>query len=169
MTRKPSNGDSADRCPSRGKAAPRLLLVEDYADLADATAAYLRHEGFEVRVAGSGKEALEAATSFLPEIVLCDLSLPDMSGFEVARKLREHPETEHVLFAAHSAMRESDIGLSESQLRGVNVDLFLSKPITSESIEVLLDKLSTLEQSQLRPGSRGRRRKERHEGQDGEE
>jgi DNA-binding response OmpR family regulator len=118
-------------------AAPRLLLIEDHSDLAEVTAALLRHQGFEVQVAGTGKEAIEAARAFVPEIVLCDMSLPDMSGFDVARELRSHSETARVLFAVHSAMKKSDLGMTEVELLAANVDLFLTKPLTAEMIETL--------------------------------
>jgi CheY-like chemotaxis protein len=117
--------------------APRLLLIEDHDELAEATAAILRHYGFEVQVAQTGREAIQTAAAFLPEIVLCDISLPDRSGFDIARELRTHPETRRVVFVLHSAMRESDIGLSDSQLQTLNVDLFLTKPLRAENIVTL--------------------------------
>ena len=119
------------------KSSARLLLIEDHVDLAEATAALLRLKGFEVQIVRTGKEAIETAAAFLPEIVLCDMSLPDMSGLNVARELRTHPETERVLLAIHSAMRKSDLGLSDRELRTMNVDLFLTKPLTAETIETL--------------------------------
>jgi CheY-like chemotaxis protein len=121
----------------RGEAAPRLLLIDDNADLAQATGAFLRLYGFDVQIVRTGRESIEVAAAFVPEIVLCDLFLPDMSGFDVARELRIQPATECVLFAMHSAMRESEIGMSAAQLRAASVDLFLSKPITSAMIETL--------------------------------
>jgi two-component system alkaline phosphatase synthesis response regulator PhoP len=117
--------------------APKLLLVEDYPDLAETTAEFLRQEGFEVQVVLTGREAIQAASTFLPEIVLCDISLPDMSGFDVVKELRAHPQTEHALLAIHSGITESDIGLSERELRTMHVDLFLTKPLTVEKVETL--------------------------------
>jgi DNA-binding response OmpR family regulator len=126
------NGDTQMTAP-----APKLLLVEDYADLAETTAEFLRQEGFEVRVVLTGREAIQTASTFLPEIVLCDISLPDMSGFDVVKELRAHPETEQALLAIHSGITESDIGLSERELRTMHVDLFLTKPLTMEKVETL--------------------------------
>jgi CheY-like chemotaxis protein len=114
-----------------------LPLIDDNQSLAEATAGLLRLKGFQIDVVQTGKEGIRTAASFLPEIVLCDMNLPDMSGFDVANELRTHPETEGVLFALHSAMRRSDIGLSESELRAVNVDLFLTKPLKPKMIEML--------------------------------
>jgi two-component system, OmpR family, response regulator len=65
----------------------RVLLIDDHA----ATAALLRSEGLEVRTALSGRESLQAALDFKPELTLCDLNLPDMQGQEVIRLLRSNP------------------------------------------------------------------------------
>ena len=64
----------------------RVLLIEDHAPLAEATAEFIRSKGLDVRIASTGREALETAAVFHPEIVLCDLSLPDMPGPESSRE-----------------------------------------------------------------------------------
>ena len=64
----------------------RVLLVEDHADLAAATASLLRGEGLEVRTARTGREALEVAPNFRPQLILCDMNLPDMDGLETIRR-----------------------------------------------------------------------------------
>lgn len=83
--------------------APNLLLIEDHADLANATADSLRLLGLDIQIAGSGNQALKMARAFRPAIVLCDLSLPDMSGLEVVRRLRGDPKTKHALLAVCTA------------------------------------------------------------------
>jgi len=118
----------------------RLLLVEDYAPLASATEEFLSAAGLEVRIATSGAEALNAAPTFQPEIVLCDLSLPDMSGLDVARALRENPLTKDVLFALHTAVDEVEVRELQRTLTP-RVDLVLPKPITMEKVKNLVDKL----------------------------
>lgn len=115
-------------------AATRLLLVEDNELLAEATAEFLRGAGLEVRVAETGREALTLVLEFRPEIVLCDLRLPDMAGFDVARALRKDSATRNVLFVIHTAFRATDFDDA-----GVpDVDLFLSKPMDEEKLEKLL-------------------------------
>jgi DNA-binding response OmpR family regulator len=118
-----------------------LLLIENHDDLAEATAALLRRAGFEVQVVQTGQQAIKTAAVFLLEVVLCDMNLPDISGFDVAKELRTHPDTERVLFGVHSAMRVSDIGLSERQLHAMNVDMFLTKPLTAEKIAAVCRRL----------------------------
>jgi CheY-like chemotaxis protein len=110
--------------------APNLLLIEDHADLASATAEFLRLLGLDVQIAGSGNQALKMARAFRPAIVLCDLSLPDMSGLEVLRRLRADPKTRHALFAVCTA---TDIDEFEEDFAS-EVDLFLSKPITNGDV-----------------------------------
>src|SRR5215831_1253972 len=108
---------------------PRLLLVEDHEDLADATAEFLRSEGLAVQVASTGAEALTAAVAFRPDIVLCDLNLLDMTGVEIARVLRGNPASRNTLFAIHTAgLRETDICIFEGDIPKGDVDLYLSKP-----------------------------------------
>src|SRR5262249_31380833 len=89
----------------------RLLLVEDSAALAEATAEYLQFLGLDVCIAGNGKDALQAVGLFRPEIVLCDLRLPDMSGLDLLQALRLNRDTEGAVLALHSAMSEADLRL----------------------------------------------------------
>jgi CheY-like chemotaxis protein len=117
--------------------APNLLLIEDHADLANATAEFLRLLGLDIQIAGSGNQALKMARAFRPAIVLCDLSLPDMSGLEVVRRLRADPKTKHALFAVCTA---TDI--DEFEDFASEVDLFLSKPITKGDVDELLNRLA---------------------------
>src|SRR5262245_49304226 len=89
--------------------AARVLLVEDNEPLAEVTAEFLRNAGLEVQVALTGHEALASVGTFRPDIVLCDLRLPDMAGFDIAKALRNSPVTKNALFVIHSAYRETDI------------------------------------------------------------
>ena len=66
----------------------RLLLVDDIIAVAESLSVLLELEGYQVRTAYTGRTALEVAHAFQPEIVLLDLGLPDLNGFEVARRLR---------------------------------------------------------------------------------
>ncbi|MES2674265.1 MAG: response regulator [Pseudomonadota bacterium] len=69
----------------------RILVVDDNADVADTLAQWLTLGGHSVQTAYTGADAITAATEFEPEIVLLDISLPDLNGFEVAKRLRELP------------------------------------------------------------------------------
>jgi CheY-like chemotaxis protein len=125
----------------------RLLLVEDHPLVADATAEFLRREGLDVRIADSGKAALVAATTFHPDVVLCDFRLPDMSGLDVARQMRAHAATKNALFAIQTAMVAEDIRTLAR--RADDVDVFFLKPITESSLAELLAQVAT----RIRPPS----------------
>jgi CheY-like chemotaxis protein len=71
-----------------GRRARRVLVIDDHDDAAELTAELLRHHGYEVAVAHGGHEALELASSFTPDVALLDIALPDMDGYELARRLR---------------------------------------------------------------------------------
>ena len=116
----------------------RLLLIDDHAPLAEATAAWLREMGMEVRIAGSGNEALQATAVFRPEIVLCDMRLPDISGLDVARLLKAKRESANVFFVMHTAFADTDIPKFEHAAGPRDVQLCLSKPITEEKLDRLL-------------------------------
>jgi CheY-like chemotaxis protein len=118
----------------------RLLLVEDHAGLAEATQEFLQNEGFEVRIASSGREALTAAIAFEPDIVLCDLHLSDMDGVDVLSALRRNPAMEHVLLVIHTA---SWIPPGHP-LQGPEADLLVPKPIDNEKIAMLRAELQRL-------------------------
>jgi CheY-like chemotaxis protein len=120
----------------------RVLLVEDYADLAEVTAEFLRAEGLYVRIAMSGREALELAPAFRPQLLLCDLNLPDMTGLDVIRGLRSNPATEETYFVILTAMQERQLP-QQSDAGQVRVDSFISKPITLEAIRTLIETLGT--------------------------
>jgi CheY-like chemotaxis protein len=118
----------------------RVLLVEDHMLLAEATAEFMRSKELDVRIASTGRAALEAAAAFQPKIVLCDMRLPDMSGFDVALALRALPGAKDAVIAMHSAMTENDLGTLKQQAGSV-VNLFLSKPITEEKLDTLISLL----------------------------
>ena len=113
----------------------RILLVEDNEPLAKLMEEFLRSEGLEVEVAFTGDEALAAAATFRPDIVLCDLRLPDMVGIDIATAFRQNPVTKNSLFVIHTAYGEMDI----DDIDVPDIDLFVSKPLTPEKLEELLE------------------------------
>jgi CheY-like chemotaxis protein len=120
----------------------RVLLIEDHAPLAEATAEFIRSKDLDVRIASTGREALEIAAEFHPEIVLCDMRLPDMTGPDVARALRKMPRAKDAVIAMHSAMTEPDLR-TESLQASAAVNLFLSKPLTEEKLDTLISVLKS--------------------------
>jgi two-component system cell cycle response regulator DivK len=83
---------------------PRLLIVDDSADALEMWAFYFRSSAFDVDTAASGGAALAAAERRTPDVILLDLQLPDMSGLEVARRLKDSPKTMSVPLIAVTGM-----------------------------------------------------------------
>jgi hypothetical protein len=93
------------KIPTAKRAQPvqtwRVLVVDDNADSADSIAAILETSGHEVQVAHSAQQALEMAVEYQPDIMLLDIGLPDMDGYEVAKHLRQTPELREMRLNCH--------------------------------------------------------------------
>jgi len=76
--------------------AVTVLIVDDYPDALDVWELFLRVEGFRVLTAANGHQALSCAATAMPDLVVLDLDLPDISGFEVARELRSRAATRQI-------------------------------------------------------------------------
>jgi two-component system CheB/CheR fusion protein len=115
--------------------AQRILVVDDSPDIRDSTAMMLSLEGYETQVAASGEEALKMAVSFRPTVILLDIGLPDLSGYEVARRLRESGD-----FAVTRIIAISGYDTPDARHRAVEAgfDHHLSKPVPLKELERLL-------------------------------
>jgi DNA-binding response OmpR family regulator len=100
----------------------RVLIVEDEQDVADLVADVLGLEGFDARVA-SGESALREALDFRPDVVLLDLMMPVVDGFEVARRLGANTTTRHLPIVVMTAMHDPAGRAAEAGAR-----YFLAKP-----------------------------------------
>jgi CheY-like chemotaxis protein len=115
----------------------RILVVDDNQDAADSLAKWLtRAMGQQVEVAYDGPEALEAAARFRPDVILLDLGLPGMSGFEVAQRLRRRAEFRGTLLVAVTGWSQEE---DRRRSKEVGFDLHLVKPVDPESIRELVD------------------------------
>jgi len=121
----------------------RVLLIEDHAEMAEATAEFMRSKRLEVLIASTGDAGLQKAREVRPDIVLCDIRLPDMTGIEVTRALRAIPEAKDALIAIHTALGENDLRTFELEA-DTAVNLFLTKPLTPEKLDKLLTQLNVL-------------------------
>jgi CheY-like chemotaxis protein len=108
----------------------RILVIEDHECIAANLKIHLEILGHEVRTVPSGELATEIAGSFLPSLVLCDLSLPGMDGYAVASVLRRHPGLGRTRFIAMSGWDMGD----PSTLRQAGFDHGLSKPFTPQDL-----------------------------------
>ncbi len=84
--------------PGNGSSAGRIVVVDDEPSIVDAVATALRYEGFDVREAATGRQALAAVAELEPDLVILDWMLPDLEGIEVGRRLRERGFETAILF-----------------------------------------------------------------------
>jgi two-component system response regulator MprA len=108
--------------------SPRVLVVEDDADISDVLVRSLRLEGYEVHVAGDGVSALDEAHAFLPDVVILDLGLPRMDGVEVARELRSDDDVPILMLTARDALEARVTGLD------AGADDYLVKPFERQEL-----------------------------------
>jgi len=121
-------------------AARTVLLVDDYPDAVDVWAIYLTTEGFRVLTAGTGRDALAAARADAPDLVVLDLDLPDLSGFEVASELKRCAATRHIpLIAAtgYSHVAQQDLA------RRSGFDSVIVKPCDPDALVAEIRRLLT--------------------------
>jgi CheY-like chemotaxis protein len=138
----PAHGSIEDKPNSsspahNGAATPyRILLVEDNPDVAHALAQLLKILGHTVSIAYDGKAALETALTFQPEVVLVDIGLPGMDGYEVAKRLRQSPVSITQLIAL------SGYGQAEDKRRAqaAGFDRHLTKPVDVQALQKILSR-----------------------------
>jgi two-component system, cell cycle response regulator DivK len=122
------------------RAHPLVLVVEDYQDAREMYAAYLQFAGYEVAEAADGVEAIAKARELLPDIILMDLALPRMDGWEATRRLKSDAGTQHIPVVALTG--HALAGHAEGA-REAGCDAFVTKPCLPdalvEEIKRLLD------------------------------
>ena len=107
----------------------RVLVVDDEDSITDLVATALRYVGFEVAVAANGRQALERAAAFRPELVVLDVMLPDLDGFEIVRRLRADGLRMPIVFlTARDATEDKVAGLT------IGGDDYVTKPFSLEEL-----------------------------------
>ena len=106
-------------------AAPkRVFVVDDNRDAADTLGMFLALEGYEVRVAYDGDEAIEEAHDFHPDVALLDIGLPGKDGYEIARTIRNERDDDVMLIAVTGYASDDDV----AKAREAGFDYHFSKP-----------------------------------------
>lgn len=90
-------------------ASLRVLIVDDYKSGADALAAYLSLSAMDCRIALGGAQAIEIGTTWLPEVIIMDISMPDLNGFEATLALRRDLRTGNTVILAFTSLDEADV------------------------------------------------------------
>jgi two-component system cell cycle response regulator DivK len=102
-----------------------VLVVDDFEDNRDMYAVYLTHSGYDVLEAGDGQEAVEVARQRVPDVIVMDLTLPIMDGWEATRRLKADERTRHIpiiMLTGHAVEGQS------RDARDAGCDAFLAKP-----------------------------------------
>ena len=105
----------------------RILVVEDERSIADLVAEALKRQGYRVETAGDGDQALEAAETTLPDLIILDLMLPKLDGWEVCRRLREEETTRRIPIIMLTARRDEKDVVAGLEL---GADDYLRKPFS---------------------------------------
>jgi PAS domain S-box-containing protein len=135
LERQPTPSEEAAAPAGTADGARRILVVEDNRDAAETLRELLELFGHTVEVAYSGSAGVEAARTFQPEVVLCDLGLPGMDGYAVAAELRREPAT-----ASARLIAVSGYGQDEDRYRSreAGFDVHLTKPVDLVELERLV-------------------------------
>ena len=136
---------------SDDRGAPLILIVDDYRDAREMYAEYLKFSGFRVAEARNGNEAVEQAFALKPDLILMDLSLPGMDGWEATRLLKADDRTKRIPVMALTG--HALAGASEDAKRA-GCDAFVTKPCLPDDLVVRVRRmLDEVESDGRRPTS----------------
>jgi putative two-component system response regulator len=121
--------------------SPRILIVDDDARNVRVLEAMLRAEKYATMAAHNGREALDFATEHLPELILLDVMMPDMNGFEVIEKLKADPATQRIPVIMITALDDRESRLYALQ---AGADEFITKPVDRIELSVRVKNLLAL-------------------------
>jgi signal transduction histidine kinase len=126
----------ARRLDGTGLPGRRVLVVDDHADCLESLATLLRLGGSEVRTAADGEAALAVAAEFSPQIVLLDIRMPRMDGYEAARRLRAEPRCKDAILIALTGWGQQE---HREKARLAGFDAHLTKPLDHERLSRLVE------------------------------
>jgi two-component system, cell cycle response regulator DivK len=122
---------------------PLILVVDDYQDAREMYAEYLQFSGFRVAEARNGNEAIEQAFALHPDLILMDLSLPGLDGWEATRQLKSDERTRHIPVVALTG--HALAGASEGAKKA-GCDSFVTKPCLPDDLVVEVRRMLNLRQ-----------------------
>jgi len=126
----------------------RILVADDFPQSAEILARLLHQDGHVVQIARDGMEAIEAAAQFRPEVVVLDISMPKLGGYEAARMIREQPWGKRMFLVALSGWGHH---LDQQRSKESGFDAHLTKPAKYEKLMEVLNLAAANEQAQLLP------------------
>ena len=135
--------------PMGDTANPLVLVVEDYQDAREMYAAYLQFSGYRVAEATNGIEAIEKTIELMPDIILMDLALPRMDGWEATRRLKLDERTRHIPIVALTG--HALAGHAEGA-RQAGCDSFVTKPCLPDALVAEIQRMLGERQPQASSG-----------------
>lgn len=115
----------------------KILVIDDEPELVKAVEVRLRTSGYEVEVAYDGPSGIDKAKQTKPDLILLDIIMPKMDGYQVAKKLMVDPETKDIHIIIFSASQERDL---EKKCRELGVTNFITKPFETSELLGLVNK-----------------------------
>jgi CheY-like chemotaxis protein len=131
---------------NRARQPLRILIAEDDPDAAGSLAVLLELEGYSVQIAADGLAAIATAEASHPDVVLLDIGLPKMDGYEVAKKLQQERWPRKPLLIAITGYGQQEERLHAYE---AGIDMHLTKPVTPDELLYLLERF----QATLKPGN----------------
>jgi CheY-like chemotaxis protein len=128
-----SNGEAERRPRKTGK---RILVIEDNRDSADSLRLLLECYGYEVAVAYTGHDGVQATEQYHPDVVLCDIGLPGLDGYGVARRLRANPATAKARLLAVTAYAQDE---DRCRSHEAGFEHHLVKPVDPDALRRVLN------------------------------
>ena len=129
----------------RESQSPLVLVVEDYQDAREMYAAYLQFSGYRVAEAANGLEALDKTRELMPDIILMDLALPKMDGWEATRRLKADEQTRHIPIVALTG--HALAGHAEGA-RQAGCDAFVTKPCLPDALVTEIQRMLSEKRSE---------------------
>lgn len=116
----------------------KVLIVDDEPNIVLAVEFLLQREGYVTEKAFNGQQALETAIRFLPDIIILDVMMPGMTGFEVAQRIREQPALEYtkiVFLTAKGTQRDKETGYAKG------AEAYMLKPFDNEELVTVVNEM----------------------------
>ena len=115
----------------------KILIIEDYADARRVFSMILCYAGHDTSEAANGSEGIRKTLAEAPDLILMDVSLPDVSGFELARTIKENPETTKIPIVACSGWTHADM---KTEAQKVGIVEYLTKPFASTELLAAIER-----------------------------
>ena len=109
----------------------KVLIADDEPNIVVSLEFLMRRQGYEVRVVNNGEDALNAVTEFVPDLILLDVMMPRMSGYDVCQKVRENPAWQGIRIVMLSA-KGRDVEVTKGM--AVGADAYVTKPFSTQEL-----------------------------------